>query len=59
MILPKSQAVELVRRVYGNERALVADRTLPDPVDVERDAELLRSLGMTRSQIYDRLGASP
>lgn len=55
----KQQAVDLLRRSRGPDAARHADTVLPDPVDLRRDAALLRSLGLTTEQMLNDLGASP
>jgi hypothetical protein len=35
------------------------ERELPDPVDLEREGNLLFGHGITRERLMDRLGASP
>jgi hypothetical protein len=56
----KAEAVEVLRRAGVPEetiRELMA--ALPDPIDMERDANLLASYGITREHLVDRMGGSP
>jgi hypothetical protein len=32
---------------------------LPDPIDLQRDQEILASYGLSRERLMDRLGSSP
>ena len=56
----KQQIMSLLRRL-GNENNEVdeAERLLPDPVDLDRDADLLRKLGLTVDSAVNELGGSP
>ena len=58
-ILTKNQALGVIRRAYGSDRAeLLADH-LPKRVDLENpaDRELLAQLGLTRERLFQALGA--
>ena len=58
-ILTKNQALGVIRRAYGSDRAeSLADR-LPERVDLENpaDRELLGQLGLTRERLFQALGA--
>jgi hypothetical protein len=46
MKLAKSQIVELFMVRGDMDRAERADGSLPDPVDLQRDADALRALGI-------------
>src|SRR5437016_1431720 len=48
-----------MRRVGLEEYVEEAAGKLPDPIDLDRDQELLASYGLTRTQVLDRLGSSP
>lgn len=41
------------------EVAEEADRTLPDPVELERAAEFGMRYGITRDELISRIGGSP
>src|ERR1700712_2274175 len=56
---PKRDVLALMRRLGKNDRIEEAERILPDPVDLERDGDLLTGLGMGVDTAYNELGASP
>ena len=56
MEIPKSMIVERIRSRGGNELAERADRELPDKVDTDTDAELLRSFDLDPDELSDDLG---
>jgi hypothetical protein len=41
------------------ETIAVLERKLPNPVDLDRDGNLLLSHGITMDRLMDRLGGSP
>ena len=41
------------------ERVKEAEAVLPDPIDLDREADVLYRFGLTPDQLYNRLGASP
>jgi hypothetical protein len=56
----KAEALALLRRSGVHEDTIRAlEAVLPDPVDLERDANLLARYGITRSALVDRMGGSP
>lgn len=57
-ILTKEQALRVVRRAYGAERAEELKDRLPNRIDLESaaDTELLHRLGLGRDQLFDLLG---
>jgi hypothetical protein len=56
----KAIVIQVLRRAgYRSEVLAELQRTLPDPVDLERDQELLTRHGIDRSHLVDRLGGSP
>jgi hypothetical protein len=58
-ILTKTQALGVIRRAYGLDRAeSLADR-LPERIDLDNpaDRELLFRLGVTRERLFEALGA--
>jgi hypothetical protein len=58
-VLTKAQALGVIRRAYGPDRAeSLADR-LPERIDLGNptDHELLFELGLTREQLFEALGA--
>jgi hypothetical protein len=61
MKVPKQQVLAMLARVGRQDLIEDAKRTLPDPVDTDRDIDQQRLLqyGITRGQLIDRMGASP
>jgi hypothetical protein len=58
MLIPKREIVELLRRAGFFEVADEADRSLPDPVELERGAEFGARYGVTRDELISRMGGS-
>ncbi len=58
-ILTKNQALGVIRRAYGSDRAELLAEHLPERVDLENpaDRELLAQLGLTRERLFQALGA--
>jgi hypothetical protein len=58
-ILTKSQALGVIRRAYGPDKAELLAERLPDEMDLEdpADHELLFRLGLTRERLFEALGA--
>jgi hypothetical protein len=58
-ILTKNQALGVIRRAYGPDRAESLAERLPELVDLENpaDHELLFELGLTRERLFQALGA--
>jgi hypothetical protein len=58
-ILTKNQALRVIRRAYGPDRAESLAERLPERVDLENPAhhELLFELGLTRDRLFQALGA--
>ena len=54
--IPKGMVVERIRSVGGVEAAARADAELPEKVDTERDADLLRSFDLDPQELADGLG---
>lgn len=48
-----------MRRVGLSEFIEEAQRELPDPIEPERDHDLLAKFGVERSELLDRMGGSP
>lgn len=55
----KRDVLMLMRRLGKNDRIDEAERILPDPVDLDRDAQLLTRLGMGVDSAFNEMGASP
>ena len=56
MEIPKAMLVERVRSQNGHEVAERADRELPDKVDTDTVAELLRSLDLDPDELSGYFG---
>ncbi|MEU4252861.1 hypothetical protein AB0F15_36225 [Amycolatopsis sp. NPDC026612] len=58
-VLTKAQALQVLRRAYGPDRAEALIKRLPDRIDLDSDADtrLLADLGVTRDGLFDALGA--
>jgi hypothetical protein len=56
MQIPKAMIVERIRAERGSEAAAHADERLPEKVDTERDADLLRGFDLDPQQVADGLG---
>ena len=59
MLIPKREIVELLRTAGYFEAAEEVDRSLPDPVELERAAEFGMRYGITRDELISRMGGSP
>ncbi len=60
MEIPKAMVVEKIRGRSGAERANEADNELPDKIDAEGHAELLRKYGLDPDELRDDFaGQSP
>ena len=58
--LDKADALAVLRRTGTSEETIEAlDAALGDPVDLDRDAELLARHGITREHLVERMGGSP
>ena len=56
MQIPKGMVVERIRTAGDPAMADRADAELPEKVDTERDAELLRKFNLDPQQLADGLG---
>ena len=52
-------ALDLLRKIGAGERVDEARATLPDPIDLDRDENLLAEFGLSPGQLVERLGGSP
>ena len=59
MELRRAQVVEMLRKAGLPEVAEEAERSLPDPVELERAAEFGQRHGITRDELISRMGGSP
>ena len=55
---PRSQIIDLMRRIGLADRVAEAEQVLPEVVDLDRDEQLLHRLGLSLDQIVDGLGGS-
>ena len=57
---PKSEVLAVLHRAGIAEHTLQAlNAALEDPVDLQRDGNLLARYGITRDSLIDRMGGSP
>jgi hypothetical protein len=57
---PKSHVIQALRQTDIDQQTIDAlERQLPDPVDLDRDGNLLLAYGITRDRLIDRAGGSP
>jgi hypothetical protein len=59
MLIAKREIVESLRRAGHFEAADEADRSLPDPVELQRAADFGQRHGITRDELISRMGGSP
>ncbi len=60
MEIPKAMLVERIRGRSGAEKANEADKELPDKVDSEKDAELLKKYDINPEELNEEFqGQSP
>jgi hypothetical protein len=57
-IYPKTEALRIIRRAYGPDRAESPADRLPERIDPDNptDHQLLFRLGLTRERLYEALG---
>jgi hypothetical protein len=58
-VLTKTQALGVIRRAYGPDKAESLEDRIPVQIDTEdpADRKLLLELGVTREQLFEALGA--
>jgi hypothetical protein len=59
LLIAKQEIIQLLRRAGHFEAADEADRSLPDPVELERAAEFGARFGITRDELISRMRGSP
>ncbi len=59
MEVRRAQVIAIMRRVGLHEDISRALSSLPDPVDVDRDGDLLATFGISRERLMEMLGSSP
>jgi len=56
----KADVLAVLRRAGFSEDTVAAlERELPDPVDIDRDGDVLLRHGITLDVVIDRMGGSP
>ena len=58
-LITKEHVVEVLRKAGLPEVAEEAERSLPDPVELDRAAEFGQRYGITRDDLISRMGGSP
>ena len=58
-LIAKEHVVEVLRKAGLPEVAEEAERSLPDPVELDRAAEFGQRYGITRDDLISRMGGSP
>jgi hypothetical protein len=55
-----TEVTRVLRRV-GYEEEFISDvlSQLPNPIDLQRDQQILASYGLSRERLMDRMGSSP
>lgn len=56
MEIPKAMLIERIRGRSGHEAAEKADKELPDKIDTDSDAELLRKFDLDPEKLRDDFG---
>jgi hypothetical protein len=57
---PKSHVIQALRQAgIAQQKIEELERQLPDPVDLDRDGNLLLAYGITWDRLIDRAGGSP
>ena len=56
MEIPKAMLVEKIRGKSGAEKANEADKELPDKIDTDTDAELLKKYDLDPQELKDEFG---
>jgi hypothetical protein len=59
VIRSKKDVLDTLRRTGAYSLIEGREDELPDPVDIDRDEQLLASFGITRSLLEERMGGSP
>ena len=59
MELSREEVVKLLQRAGESEAAEEANRSMPDPVDLEDAAKFGERYGITRDSLISRMGGSP
>jgi len=54
MNITRQQALDMLKKLGRHDLITEADETLPDPIDIDRDATLLAKFGLVPDQLMDR-----
>ena len=54
--IPKAMVVERIKSRSGAEKADQADKELPDKIDTDTDAEILRKYDLDHQELIDAFG---
>ena len=54
--IPKAMVVEQIKSRSGAERANEADKELPDKIDTDTDAEILKKYDLDPQELIDAFG---
>jgi hypothetical protein len=56
----KADVLAVLRRAgYSEDTVAALEAELPDPVDIDRDGDVLLGHGITLDAVIDRMGGSP
>jgi hypothetical protein len=58
MQVARQHVVDVLRRAGLPQEADEADRSLPDPIELERAAQFLQRYGITKDVLISRMGGS-
>jgi hypothetical protein len=58
-VITKARALDVIRRIYGEQKAESLGRHLPARIDMDNpaDTKLLAELGLTPDRLFNALGA--
>jgi hypothetical protein len=59
MMVSRRQVLDLMRRTGHDQVAEIAERELPDPVDLEQVIAFGTKHGITRDDLISEMGGSP
>jgi hypothetical protein len=59
MEIDRSHVIAMMRRVGLHDQIPQALASLPERIDIDRDASLLASFGISRERLMEILGSSP
>jgi len=59
MNITKKKALDMLEKLGRHDLLAEARQTLPDPIDIDRDQNLLAKFGLGLDQMMNRWGGSP